>query len=367
MNDVGGCWLPQPPILQVQHLNGEPANPKTATMSFTIKNFADYRSSFPQTLKLPVQGVRREFREIERRRRYAMLRRRQIKAETEAWEQMVEEYRELEREMCEKKLAPNLPYVKKLLLACYFNGSPFTFQLVMKVLSRLRLRLLNARNSAKPFLFNVRIHNFLEKTKKHQKHMTGAQSQEDVSKETMILRKRVKSLIKRNRIVELGCRLLELLTETAYVQSPVDQAADTPPDIRPAFRHIFRIATRDPGKNIVKKYGVIECDPLVIVGVERTASNFTYCRLKIADDSLCADVGATQKWRGYDKGGYFVLAFIFDAFTHGSRRQQDAVRSVPVKQMQQVYEVKFDSNASFFRMYEASPVVQSNAASCLNP
>lgn len=48
-----------------------------------------------------------------------MLRRRQIKAETEAWEQMVEEYRELEREMCEKKLAPNLPYVKKLMLGWF--------------------------------------------------------------------------------------------------------------------------------------------------------------------------------------------------------------------------------------------------------
>lgn len=32
---------------------------------------------------------------------------------------MVEEYRELEREMCEKKLAPNLPYVKKLILGWF--------------------------------------------------------------------------------------------------------------------------------------------------------------------------------------------------------------------------------------------------------
>lgn len=52
-------------------------------------------------------------------------------------------------------------------------------------------------------LSQVRIHNFLEKTKKLQKHMTGAQSQEDMSRETMILRKRVKSLIKRNRVVEV--------------------------------------------------------------------------------------------------------------------------------------------------------------------
>lgn len=53
------------------------------------------------------------------KRKYNLLRRRQIKAETEAWERMVEEYRELEREMCEKKLAPNLPYVKALFLGWF--------------------------------------------------------------------------------------------------------------------------------------------------------------------------------------------------------------------------------------------------------
>lgn len=53
------------------------------------------------------------------RRKYYKLRRRQVKAETEAWESMVEEYRELEREMCDKKLAPNLPYVKKLFLGWF--------------------------------------------------------------------------------------------------------------------------------------------------------------------------------------------------------------------------------------------------------
>lgn len=59
-----------------------------------------------------------EFQEIERNK-YQVLRRRQIQAETEAWEKMVDEYRELEREMCEKKLAPNLPYMKKLFLGWF--------------------------------------------------------------------------------------------------------------------------------------------------------------------------------------------------------------------------------------------------------
>jgi DNA-directed RNA polymerase len=64
------------------------------------------------------QEVKLEFKEIEKRK-YNLLRRRQIKAETEAWERMVEEYRELEREMCEKKLAPTLPYVKALFLGWF--------------------------------------------------------------------------------------------------------------------------------------------------------------------------------------------------------------------------------------------------------
>ncbi|CAN4113272.1 unnamed protein product [Withania somnifera] len=285
--------------------------------------------------------------------------------ETEAWEQMVEENRELEREMCEKKLAPNLPCVKKLLLGWfeplrqaiekeqkaemtqkhraayspYIDSLPADKMAVI-VMYKLMGLLMMVGKEERCFQVvqaavqigmavenEVRIHNFLEKTK-YQKHMTGAQSQGDMSRETMILRRRVQSLIKRNRIVEvrklikgeepeswdhdtkakLGCRLLELLTETAYVQPPVNQSTDTP-DIRRAFRHVFRIATRDPGSNIVKNYGVIECDPLVIV--------------ELAEQ--------------YDKGRYvFLPSYLMR--THGSRRQQDAVRSVPGKQMQQVYE-----------------------------
>lgn len=63
-------------------------------------------------------NVKVDAKEMERRK-YYRLRRRQVKAETEAWESMVEEYRELEREMCDKKLAPNLPYVKQLFLGWF--------------------------------------------------------------------------------------------------------------------------------------------------------------------------------------------------------------------------------------------------------
>lgn len=51
--------------------------------------------------------------------RYQFLRRRQVKIETEAWEQALKEYKELLMDMCEQKLAPNLPYVKSLFLGWF--------------------------------------------------------------------------------------------------------------------------------------------------------------------------------------------------------------------------------------------------------
>ncbi|THF94677.1 hypothetical protein TEA_015539 [Camellia sinensis var. sinensis] len=51
--------------------------------------------------------------------KYHMLRRRQIKMETEAWEEAAKEYQELLMDMCEQKLAPNLPYMKSLFLGWF--------------------------------------------------------------------------------------------------------------------------------------------------------------------------------------------------------------------------------------------------------
>lgn len=49
----------------------------------------------------------------------------------------------------------------------------------------------------------VRIQNFLEKEKRDQGKEAVAEGQEDSSKEVAILRRRVKSLIKRNRVIEV--------------------------------------------------------------------------------------------------------------------------------------------------------------------
>lgn len=51
--------------------------------------------------------------------KYHILRRRQMKMETEAWEEAAKEYQELLADMCEQKLAPNLPYMKSLFLGWF--------------------------------------------------------------------------------------------------------------------------------------------------------------------------------------------------------------------------------------------------------
>ncbi|CAK9142487.1 unnamed protein product [Ilex paraguariensis] len=51
--------------------------------------------------------------------KYTILRRRQMKMETEAWQEAAKEYQELLMDMCEQKLAPNLPYIKSLFLGWF--------------------------------------------------------------------------------------------------------------------------------------------------------------------------------------------------------------------------------------------------------
>jgi DNA-directed RNA polymerase len=41
-------------------------------------------------------------------------------------------------------------------------------------------------------------------------------------------------------VLQLGTRLIELLLDSAFVQSPADQTPESSPDIRPAFKHVLR-------------------------------------------------------------------------------------------------------------------------------
>ncbi|XP_031492088.1 DNA-directed RNA polymerase 1B, mitochondrial-like [Nymphaea colorata] len=319
--------------------------------------------------------------------KYSALKRRQIKTETEAWEQAAREYRELMVDMCKKKLAPNLPYMKSLFLgwfeplrdriaaeqelrrrgklrsayAPYIDHLPAEMIAVITMHKLMGLmmtsndngsaRVVQAACSIGEAIENEgRIRKFLEKTRKKSSTADeGEKEPEAVAKEKEFLRKKVTTLIKKQKLrqvtkivkgkddsepwgteghAKIGCRLIELLIETAYIQPPLDQGADGPPDIRPAFRHSLKSASKDNVNNS-RRYGVIECDPLVRKGLERTARHMVIPFMPMLVRPL--------SWTGYDKGAYLFLPSHVMR-THGVRQQREAVKNTPREQLQSVFE-----------------------------
>ncbi|XP_068651782.1 DNA-directed RNA polymerase 3, chloroplastic-like isoform X2 [Aristolochia californica] len=252
------------------------------------------------------------------RRKYNKLRRRQIKEETQAWERATKEYRELEREMCEKKLAPNLPYVKSLCLGWFeplsdaigkekkaqdarkqkASHAPYidllpTDKMAVIIMHKVMALLMTAQDEGCVRLVQAAVH--------------------------------VGEAIEN----ELGCRLIELLIESAFVQPPISQSVDSSPEIRPAFWHIMKTVQKEPGRKCGKRYGVIGCDPLVRQGLDGTARHMIMPYMPM--------LVPPKKWKGFDKGGHlFLPSYVMR--THGARQQQDALRNVPRKQLRKVFE-----------------------------
>ncbi|KAK7394346.1 hypothetical protein VNO78_14869 [Psophocarpus tetragonolobus] len=324
--------------------------------------------------------------------RYQELRRRQVKIETELWEEAAKEYRELLLDMCEQKLAPNLPYMKSLFLGwfeplrdaivkeqeMYSAGrnrpayAPYFAQLPadkMAVIAMHRLmgllmtgtdraaigtaRVVHAACSIGDAIENeVRIHKFLERTQKtkgdRSKKNEAAESVAGIKQEQK-LRKKVIDLMKKQKLVavrglvkgkddskpwgtviktKVGSRLIELLMQTAYIQPPSDQSWDAAPDIRPAFVHSFRTVVKESIK-ASKRYGIIQCDPLILKGLDRSAKNMVIPYMPMLVPPV--------NWTGYDKGGHlFLPSYVMR--THGVRQQREAVKRAPRKQLKPVFE-----------------------------
>ncbi|KAL6600339.1 hypothetical protein ACP70R_045139 [Stipagrostis hirtigluma subsp. patula] len=323
--------------------------------------------------------------------RYAALRRRQIRIETEAWEQAAKEYRELLADMCEQKLAPNLPYVKSLFLgwfeplrdqivaeqelvsdrssraahAPYFNMLPADMMAVITMHKLMGLLMTGCADGSvrvvqaacqigEAIEHEVRIHRFLEKTKKKGNKEVDKDKEEevvdsDIAKEQQRLRKKVTDLMKKQKLrqvrkivknqdnsrpwgqdvqAKVGSRLIELFIETAHIQPPASQSSDGPPDIRPAFSHEMRTVPKEQQKNS-RRYGVIKCDPLVRQGLDRTAKHMVIPYMPMLIPPI--------PWTGYDKGAHlFLPSYVMR--THGARQQREAVRKAPREQMQLVFE-----------------------------
>ncbi|KAL3525808.1 hypothetical protein ACH5RR_014180 [Cinchona calisaya] len=325
------------------------------------------------------------------RKKYHTLKRRQVKVETEAWEQAANEYKELLNDMCKNKLAPNLPYMKSLFLgwfeplcskiaaeqelcrlgkskaayAKYFHQLPADMMSVITMHKLMGLLMTGGEHGSARVVQaacligdaveqEIRIHKFLEKTKKKKvnedKKMKGDENETpSVNQEQEKLRRTVTNLMKKQKLravqqivkaqddsrpwgpdvkAKVGSHLIELLLQTAYIQSPSDQLADCPPDIRPAFIHTSRTVTKET-KSASRRYGIIQCDPLVLKGLEKTARHMVIPYMPMLVPPV--------KWTGYDKGGHlFLPSYVMR--THGSRQQREAVKRAPIKQLQPVYE-----------------------------
>ncbi|XP_048128628.1 DNA-directed RNA polymerase 2B, chloroplastic/mitochondrial isoform X2 [Rhodamnia argentea] len=325
------------------------------------------------------------------RAKYHRLKRRQVKAECEAWQRAAKEYKELLNDMCEHRLAPNLPYMKSLFLgwfeplrnaiaeeqesyrsgkrktayAHFFDQLPADMMAVITMHKLMALMMTGGEHGhglarviqaactiGDAVEQEVRIQRFLEKTKKKNlKEVdedrgdgTNAASQEQEK-----LRHKVTNLLKQRKLpavqrlvkgqddlkpwgqeakAKVGSRLIELLIQTAYIQPPANQLAEDPPDIRPAFLHTFRTVTRDT-KSSSRRYGVIQCDPLVLKGLERTARHMVIPYMPMLIPPV--------KWTGYDKGAYLFLPSSAMR-THGVRQQREAFKRAPLQQLQPVFE-----------------------------
>ncbi|EER88745.2 hypothetical protein BDA96_10G274900 [Sorghum bicolor] len=323
-------------------------------------------------------------RERARRAQHRRLRQRQVKAETEAWARAAEEYREIEREMLDRRLAPALPYVKSLFVG-WFEPLRDAIARDQDVQRRKRVKHVYAKYllllpadkvavivmhkmmgllmSSKDGTGSVRvvqaahcIGEAVEREFKVQSFFQKSRKKKDqgendpaLEKEQAKCRKRVKTLVKRRKMseaqklvqqeleleewgteaqVKLGSRLIELLLDSAFVQPPADQIPDSSPDIRPAFKHVLRQPIIENGR-LKKKHWVIECDHLVHDGFESTARH--------VDIPYLPMLVPPKKWKGYNKGGHlFLPSYIMR--THGVKDQKDAINSVPRKQLRKVFE-----------------------------
>ncbi|XP_061948525.1 DNA-directed RNA polymerase 2B, chloroplastic/mitochondrial-like isoform X1 [Populus nigra] len=324
-------------------------------------------------------------------RKHRVLRRRQVKIEAEAWELATKEYKELLKDMCEHKLAPNLPYMKSLFLgwfepftnaiakeqelirtgknrqgyAPYFDLLPADKMSVIAMHQLAAMVMTGGEHGCARVVTaacmigdaieqEIRIHNILEKTRKKKEKAydskNGVEGESPaVMKEQENLRKKVTDLIKKQKLpavrkimkgkedskpwnadarAKVGSRLIELLLQTAYIQPPCDQLADSPSEPRPAFVHTFRTVSYENKKG-AKKYGVIQCDPLVLKGLEKTARHMVIPYMPMLVPPL--------RWRGYDKGAHlFLPSYVMRI--HGAKQQREAVKRAPRKQLQPVFE-----------------------------
>lgn len=326
------------------------------------------------------------------RAKYNRLRRRQIKVESEAWQHATDEYKQQISQMCKNQLAPRLPFMKSLFLSwfepltnaisaeqeAFRNGErakcrvcygPYLDLLPADKLAVITMHKTIAKLLTEDGLLGLKItipvlsigeaveqevklqQIMKKKIKKKNEEQSGAD--DEVSKEQLekhkALQKQVQKLIKQNKLrvltkkvraldsseswskavhAHVGCRLLELFIETAYIQDPGDHPSDSLIEVRPAFRHSIRTVQSANKGTCTKNFGIIECDSFISGGIHKMARVVTpYMPMLVKP----------LPWQGYRKGGHLVLPNCIMR-THGAKDLKDSFKKTPNRQLKAVYD-----------------------------
>ncbi|XP_024009885.1 DNA-directed RNA polymerase 1, mitochondrial [Eutrema salsugineum] len=329
-------------------------------------------------------------------RKYYALKQRQVKLETEEWGKAARECKELLEDMCEQKLAPNLPYMKSLFLgwfepvrdaiqadldafkikkgkipyAPYMEQLPADKMAIITMHKMMALLMTNAEGVGvvkvvlaatqigEAIEQEARVISFMEKPQKknnatpktvNDESEAVDASEETSTKETERLRKQLNKLMQKQKVrqirgivntrdsfkswgqeaqAKVGARLIQLLMENAYIQPPAEQFDDGPPDIRPAFKQTMKNVTLEHTK-CSRRYGCIECDPLILKGLDKSARHMVIPYLPMLIPPL--------NWTGYNQGAHFFLpSFIMR--THGAKQQRTVIKRTPKEQLKPVFE-----------------------------
>ncbi|GLT66444.1 hypothetical protein SLA2020_388090 [Shorea laevis] len=316
---------------------------------------------------------------------YNTLRRRQIKMETEAWDEAAKEYQELLTDMCEQKLAPNLPYMKSLFLGWfeplrdaiaedressnqkrprpshypYFDQLPVDKMAVITMHKLMGLLMTNTGGMGSTRVVQAALQigegieqesvgrsqiyvvikfnllgytGFWRKTKKKKsttdkkaegesdKNTTEPEGESDpmineqrkLTKEQEHLRKKVTKLMKKQKVHQVR-RIVKEQDDS----KPWGQEAQ----VKVGCRLIHEI------QKCSRRYGVIECDPLVFKGLQKTARHMVIPYMPM--------LVPPQNWTGYDKGAYlFLPSYVMR--THGAKQLRETVKRTPRNQLQPV-------------------------------
>lgn len=340
------------------------------------------------------------------KRKNQLLKSRQLKIETRAWQRAIEDYRKQLTEMCKNQLAPNLPLMKSLFLSwfeplvnaisaeqeryrsdrkaltCIRTYGPYldllpADKLAVITMHKTVAKLLTdeANGSLKVIIpimsigeaveEEVRLQNIMKRRSKK----AGSSQEELVDGEQLrkhkALQKQLQKFVKQgNRRVlrrklreidssepwsssiraHVGARLLALLIETAYIQDPRDNASDGSVEVRPAFRHSVKTV-------LGKESGIGKCmsRSIGVIECDSFLSKGFHNMARVVVTPYMPMLVKPLPWQGYRKGGHLALPSCIMR-THGAKELGETLKITPKHQLKPVFDALNTLGATKWRI-----------------